>query len=581
MTSRAHRGAALPNTELIAYFCAEYGISDKLPIYSGGLGVLAGDIVQEADRQNLPFVAIGLFYQKGYFHQEVDEDGQKESPQLTDPVKVPLELAVDEKGETILIEIPVHERTVYAQIWKFDVGETPLFLLDTNHWKNSPEDRTITDQLYSGGQEKRIMQELVLALGGFRALQLFGLEPTVYHMNEGHSAFLTLELTRSLLPKFKNDLNAAREAARKHLVYTNHTLVPAGNDVFSHDLVRTYVGRYAYEAGLGIENVISWGDAGKDKPGFFSMALLAMRGSYKSNAVSKLHGREAKRLWPDQNLHAITNGIYTPAWAAKEWQDLWNEFVPHWKQNLSDVKTWRNIHKIPNKEFWQTHQQLKRKLLDEVYNREGVQLDEDVLTVVWARRFATYKRPDLLFRDVERLKKLIFHADRPIQVIVAGKAHPADTQGKEIIDHIANMANYDLKRHAIFVDDYSINLSKYLVAGADIWLNTPIFGLEASGTSGMKAATNGVIQFTTPDGWAWEVDWYGIGYALPVEHADEKIYNLFEKKIAPTYYKRTRDGVPSLWVEMMKETMATVLPRFSATRMVNEYVETMYATRPR
>jgi starch phosphorylase len=572
------RGASgLGPNDYVAYFCAEYGITDKLPIYSGGLGVLAGDIVQEAAAQKLPFVAVGLFYKKGYFHQFVDSSGQHESTSVITPAKVPLHLAVDEKGETVLIEVPIQERIVYAQIWRFAIGETSLFLLDTDHWKNSEADRSITDQLYAGDQTRRIQQELILAIGGYRALERLGITPTIFHMNEGHSAFLSLELISKHM-KADMTLEAAKAAARQQLIFTNHTLVAAGNDAFPHDMVKTLLGKYAFDSGVGIDTVINLGDA-PEKPGNFSMTMLALRMSRKSNAVSKLHAKKAKDLWPDFKLEAVTNGVHLPQWVAKEWQDHWNTLMPDWKTNTADPKMWRALNKLSDADLWSTHLELKRKLLDKVYDETGVRLEEDVLTIVWARRFATYKRPDLLFNDIERLKQLVFSSDRPIQIIVAGKSHPADQQGKDIIAHIEYLANYDLKRRAVFVDDYSISLAKYLVAGADVWLNTPIFGLEASGTSGMKAAANGAIQFTTPDGWAYEVDWYGLGYALPIHKAETHIYSLFEKKIIPTFYKQDKQGIPKLWVAMMRDTMATVSPMFSSTRMVNEYVSKMYGAK--
>lgn len=577
-SSTPKRGASgLGAHDYVAYFCAEYGISDKLPIYSGGLGVLAGDIVQEAAAQKLPFVAVGLFYKKGYFHQFVDTSGQHESTTLITPAKVPLHLAVDEKGETVLIEVPVQERIVYAQIWRFNIDGTSLFLLDTDHWKNSEADRNITDQLYAGDQAKRIQQELVLAVGGYRALERLGIAPTIFHMNEGHSAFLSLELISKHM-KSGMSLEAAKAAARQQLIFTNHTLVAAGNDAFPHDMVKTLLGKYAFDSGVGIDTVISLGDA-PEKPGNFSMTMLALRMSRKSNAVSKLHAKKAKDLWPDFKLEAVTNGVHLPQWVAKEWQDHWTKLMPTWKTTTSDPKMWRALNKLSDADLWGTHMELKRKLLDKVYDETGVRLEEDVLTIVWARRFATYKRPDLLFNDIEKLKELVFSSDRPIQIIVAGKSHPADQQGKDIIAHIEYLANYDLKRRAVFVDDYSITLAKYLVAGADVWLNTPIFGLEASGTSGMKAAANGAIQFTTPDGWAYEVDWYGLGYALPIHKAETHIYSLFEKKIIPTFYKHDKNGIPRLWVAMMRDTMATVSPMFSSTRMVNEYVSKMYGAK--
>lgn len=569
---------ALPKEHPIAYFCAEFGMTDILPIYSGGLGVLAGDIVQEAAQKKMPFVAVGLFYKMGYFHQFVDCDGQKESPAFIDPNKVPLQLLKNENGDTLLIEVPIQDHTVYIQVWRFPIEDNFLYLLDTDHWKNSDADRSITDQLYGGDEHKRIQQEIVLGIGGFRLLEDLKLDISVYHMNEGHSAFLGLELTSYYLnheEKVGHDVDLAVRKARRHLLFTNHTIVPAGNDIFSHDLVRYYLGKYAFNSGIGIDQILNLGFI-DNKPGYFSMTTLALRLSYLSNAVSKVHALKATELWPQYKFQSITNGVHLPAWVAPEWQELWEERMPDWKNKTTNYRIWKSLRNIPNEIFWETHQLLKQRLLDEVYARTGIRLEDQTLTVVWARRFATYKRPDLIFADIERLKKLLFNATQPIQVIVSGKSHPADGQGKQIIEHIEYLANYELKHRAVFVDDYSISLAKMLVSGADVWLNTPIFGYEASGTSGMKAAANGVIQFTTPDGWANEVDWYGIGYTLPLDKADKEIYDIFEKKIVPTYYRRNRQDIPDIWINMMRETMLNISPHFSSQRMVEDYVNKMY-----
>jgi starch phosphorylase len=571
-----NRGASsLPADYSVAYFCAEYGITDTLPIYSGGLGVLAGDIVQEAAERNLPFVALGLFYKQGYFHQRVDASGQHESTTPIDPKDANLELLKDSKGETLLIEVPVHERTVYAQVWKFQVGSVPLYLLDTDHWKNNDTDRTITDQLYSGDQGKRIQQELVLGIGGFRVLRYLGIKPAVFHMNEGHSAFLSLELTQQIMHSESISREEAQEKARQFLIFTNHTLVAAGNDAFPHEQIRYYLGKYAFDTGLDINQVLNWGNS-PDQPNTFSMTMLALRMARQSNAVSRLHADKAVNLWPDFRLLPVTNGVHLPQWLAPDLQALLTEYAPDWRRAASDPRAWKGVRRIPHLKMWETHMKLKAEMLLEIYNRTGVELDLGTLTVVWARRFASYKRPDLLFSDIERLKKLLFSSDRPIQIIVSGKSHPADGQGKAIIAHIENLANFELKHRAVFVDDYSISLAKKLVSGADVWLNTPIYGLEASGTSGMKASANGVIQFTTPDGWAHEVDWYGMGYALPLDKAETEIYTLFEKKIIPAYYRRDQQNIPELWVAMMQETIATVAPLFSSQRMVNDYIDRMY-----
>lgn len=564
-----------PNNQLIAYFCAEYGITDRLPIYSGGLGILAGDIVQEAANLGLPFIAIGLFYKQGYFHQRLDENGQQEYTQEINPLEAGLEL-LQEAGDTLLIEVPINERIVFAQVWRFPVGKNFLYLLDTDHWKNTPADKAITDQLYSGGQEKRVEQELVLGVGGLRLLERLNLVPSRYHMNEGHSAFLSLELIAKYLDRSGSNFEEAVKKAHDQLIFTNHTLVPAGNDAFPNDLIRRLLGKYAYDSKLTIERVLQLGAA--EVEGHFSMVMLAMRMATIANAVSKVHAKKAAELWPAYPLKAITNGVHLPAWVSPELQLLFEQVMPNWKQRASDLKLWNAVRNLPSKLLFETHQHLKLQLLDDVYARTGIRLDADVLTVVWARRFATYKRPDLLFSDIEALKKLLF-GNQPIQVIVAGKSHPADTQGKDIIRHIEHLANFELKHRAVFVDDYSITLSKVLVAGADIWLNTPIYGLEASGTSGMKAAANGVLQCTVPDGWAAEVDWNGRGFQLPADKTETAIYPLFSKKIIPAYYKRNRDGVPELWVSLMKESIATISPRFSSQRLLEEYTAQLYQAR--
>ncbi|HSI20984.1 MAG TPA: alpha-glucan family phosphorylase [Verrucomicrobiae bacterium] len=577
------RGAAVSTrvqkgSRLVAYFCAEYGINDATPIYSGGLGVLAGDIVQEAAEQKLPVAAIGLFYRKGYFHQHVDTKGQHEFTTTIDPVASGLELIRDKDGETVLIEVPIAERIVYVQIWRWKLGSTVnLYLLDTDHWKNSAEDRAITDQLYSGDQAKRIEQEIVLGIGGFRALRFMKYKPEVYHMNEGHSAFLSLELVSSLMRDQDIPSEHARKIAKGCLRFTNHTLVAAGNDAFSHTLVRSYLTLFAAESGLTMSEIINWGNA-PEQPNSFSMTMLALRMAGVSTAVSRLHAEKALSLWPHHPLVPITNGVFLPGWIAPELQKLYAEFAPEWRPNAADPKVWRGVRRMPHERLWEVHMTLKRRMLAEVELRTGMQMDERALTIVWARRFATYKRPDLLFSDLNRLKKFIFRSDRPIQIIVAGKAHPADTQGKEIIQKIEDLALTELQGKVVFLEDYSISLSRLLVSGADIWLNTPVFGLEASGTSGMKASANGVVQVTVSDGWAHEVDWYGMGYELPAEGAEKAIYSILERKAIPTFFRRNHDDVPELWVAMMLETIASVSPAYSSARMVHDYTRELYDT---
>lgn len=571
MIRGASRNSATPQ---VAYFCAEYGISDALPIYSGGLGVLAGDIVQEAALEEQPFVAVGLFYRKGYFHQHVDHDGQHEQTVDTNPTEIPLELMKDAKGETLLVEVPIQEKIVFAQVWRYALGKNSLYLLDTDHWKNSEDDKQITDQLYSGDPNHRITQELVLGIGGYRALKQLGITPDIFHMNEGHSAFLSLELIRENLAK-KLSLPDAISAARKKLIFTNHTLVPAGNDIFSADQIGYFLGKYATESGIGLENILKMGTV-PERPGYLGMTMLALGMAKRSNAVSKLHAKKAAEIWPSSKFIGITNGVYLPSWVAPQWQHLWDKYIPNWRAQADDRSLWKNITSISNKEIWDTHQQLKKEMLHEVAARTGVQLDLNTLTVVWARRFASYKRPDLLFTDLEKLKNLLYHSERPLQIIIAGKSHPADIGSKQILEHISDLAQDNFHNRVVFVEDYSISLSKYLVSGADVWLNTPIFGLEASGTSGMKAAANGVIQFTVPDGWAYEVDWLGLGYTLPIERAEEEIYPILEKKILPAYYRHGTSELPDAWITMMKRSISVISPRFSSARLLHEYYQYLY-----
>jgi glycogen phosphorylase len=564
--------------KLVAYFCAEYGISDQLPIYSGGLGVLAGDILQEAAAQKVPMVAIGLFYHAGFFHQKVDETGQHELPAPIDPVESGLELMRDGDGETLLVPIPIGDHDIFAQVWKWKIGATvTLYLLDTDHWRNTvEEDRLITDQLYTGDKEKRLRQEMVLGVGGYRFLQHIGQKPAVYHMNEGHSAFLALELIGKHLREQDVTPEHARKLAGGQLRFTNHTLVAAGNDSFPNELIRTQLRRFIEQTGLSMHDVLNWGNS----PGelnTFSMTMLALRCAGVSTAVSRLHAEKARSIWPTHPLTPITNGVFLPGWVAPEMQKIFDVHSPAWRTETSTEASWGGIRRMPHAELWHTHCALKRRLLAEIEVRTGVTLEERALTIVWARRFTAYKRPDLLFNDLDRLKKVVLRSDRPIQIIVAGKAHPADIEGKEILKRVKDLTLGEFQGKIVFVEDYSITLARLLVAGADIWLNTPIHGLEASGTSGMKAASNGAIQVTVSDGWANEVDWYGMGFVLPAKGAEHSIYELLERKVIPSFFRRTREDIPDLWVAMMQETIATVAPNYSATRMVEDYITQLYS----
>ena len=536
------------STKSVAYFCAEYALTDQLPIYSGGLGVLAGDIVQEAARQKVSFTAIGLFYRQGYFHQYSLEDGQHEYTQEIDPIAAGLTL-LKKDGDTLLIEVPYQGNTLYIQVWELKIEQNSLYLLDTDHWRNPPELRTLTSQLYGGDAAYRLSQEIILGIGGFRLLQALGIKPDIYHMNEGHAALLSLEVPTG-----------------STLVFTNHTLVSAGNDVFDEALVRDLLaGHPSLDQALTTARV----------DGRFSMTQLALATAKWANAVSKVHAKQANKLWPKYPLIPITNGVHLPSWVAPEWQLFFDDAVPGWRENMDTPKFWRGLKSVAARKMWGHHVVLKNQMLDETFARSGIRLDPAVCTVVWARRFAAYKRPTLLFSDLEKLKQLLF-SKIPLQIIIAGKSHPADVEGKELLRQVEHLANFDLKHRVVFLDDYSISLAKTLVAGADVWLNTPIYGLEASGTSGMKAAANGVLQCTVPDGWAAEVDWYGLGFALPERDAERAIYDILRKKILPLYAKRNDDDVPEAWVKMMKESMSTIIPRFSSTRLFHDYQKYLY-----
>ena len=566
----------MSNEHPIAYFCAEYGITDLLPIYSGGLGVLAGDIYQEAATEHFPFVAVGLYYQWGFFHQAIDNKGQEEYRQKVDAKTAGLELMQGKNGDTLLIEVPMEERTVYLQVWRYRIGSTPLYLLDTDHWKNSDQDKRITDELYGGDQEKRIQQEIVLGIGGYRALAALGITPSLYHMNEGHSAFLSLELIAENLLQLTPDISAAIEAAKLQLVFTNHTLVPAGNDLFPHALVRRYLAHYAETSKLDMGLILNLG-TNPENPDEFLMTALGMRMAAVSNAVSKAHARKASELWPGSALKAITNGVYLPGWIAPDMHHILNEQTPGWRTDTINPKAWQPLRKVSNERLWKVHQTLKEQMLHEVYARSGIRLDPHVLTIVWARRFAQYKRPHLLFSDVMRLKEeFLFSPERPIQVIIAGKAHPEDVAAKELIEEITGLAEHELKHRVVFLDDYSMYLAKFLVAGADIWLNTPEYGMEASGTSGMKSAANGVLQYTIADGWAAEVDWRGIGFVLPNDQPERRIYEQLAKTILPLYYQRDAAGIPQQWTIMMKEGIIRIAPAFSTSRLLNDYRRILY-----
>lgn len=600
----------------IAYFSTEFGLHETLPIYAGGLGVLSGDHVKEASDLGLPFVAVGFLYTQGYFSQHITEDGWQEARQVNLKFEdLPVLPLVDEEDQPLTVAVELPGREVQARLWEIRVGRVPLYLLDTNVAGNSDTDRMLTARLYSSDLDLRISQEIILGVGGVRALRMLGYNPNVWHMNEGHSAFLSLERIREKVAGGRSFEEAAEETRRGN-IFTTHTPVPAGNDEFPLWLMDKYFSHLWPELGLDREQFLdiarrelSWGET-------FSMPVLALRMSAFSNGVSELHGHVAREMWQflyparkveDVPITHITNGIHTGTWLARRLRNLFNQYLPeNWPGNLDDPNHWEAVLNIPDEELWEVRKHLKRKLV--AYMRErarhqwrldgvhpvqvvaaGTLLDPYALTIGFARRFSTYKRAGLVLSDLERLNALINQPNRPVQIIFAGKSHPADEPGKLLIQEVyRKVKQAENGGRLVFLEDYDMNIARYLVQGVDVWLNTPRRPNEASGTSGEKAALNGVLNFSILDGW-WREGYNGRnGWAIgedreyddPAEQdrADaESLYTTLENEIIPLYYdQRPDDKLPVKWVGMVKECLRTLAPRFSMTRMVKEYTQRLY-----
>jgi starch phosphorylase len=599
-----------------AYFSMEFGLHETLPIYSGGLGVLAGDYLKESSDLGLPLVGVGLMYAEGYFSQRISEDGWQESVNnLLNFEELPVLQVLDGDEKPLAISVDFPDRTVTAHIWELRVGRVPLYLLDTDLDENSPADRNLTLRLYWSDLDLRIAQEILLGVGGVRALRALGYDPNVWHMNEGHAAFLTLERARELVAQGLT-FEQAIVKTRRGNIFTTHTPVPAGNDEFPLWLVDKNLSNFWPELGLGRDQFVelarhqqSWGET-------FSMPILALRLSDGRNAVSELHGRVSRRmwkfLWPDVGnendvpITYVTNGVHTATWLARRMRVLLNRYLGEdWLDRLDDPETWVKVDAIPDNELWDVRQHLKRKLVFYALERtrqrwmkggyhpvqaiaSGVMLDPYVLTIGFARRFATYKRANLVFHDLDRLLELINRPNRPVQIIFAGKAHPADDPGKQIIQEVYRIVKKaENGGRLVFLEDYDMNLARYLVQGVDVWMNNPRRPNEASGTSGMKAAMNGVINFSVLDGW-WREAYNGSnGWAigedagLDSEVQDEadadSLYDILENQIIPLYYtERNADNVPLEWMVMLKESMRTITPQFGTRRMLKEYIEQLY-----
>lgn len=561
----------------IAYFCAEYGLSSWLPIYSGGLGVLAADMVKEASDMGIPFVGVGLFYRRGFFHQQLDaHDYQTEIVPDLHPADLGSSQALDPAGQPVIVPVPVADRQVYARVWRLQTGRVPLYLLDTDTPENERlEDREITASLYGGTQETRVQQEIVLGIGGVRALRAIGINPSLYSLNEGHAAFLGLELMLEALQA--SDYSSALSRVRGKVVYTNHTVVPAGNDVFPRDLVRDYLGTYVSSRGFAPEQLLALAGSGADDG--FSMAVLAFQVSGKANAVSQLHASVIPREWPGYAVEAVTNGVHVPTWLGSEIKVLLDRYVPGWRGDNPD---WERIHDIPDEELLEAHARQRVSLVDHANRvQDRAKLQRDALTLVWARRFAEYKRAWLIASDLTRLSRLLGNPERPVQIIISGKAHPRDEGGKRMLQELLQRLQNDaaIAARVAFLEDYNVREAAYLTAGADVWLNTPRKPLEASGTSGMKSSDNGCVQVTVTDGWAAEVDWWGVGWGITGagDEADaDELYRFLEEGVVPTYYDRDEAGIARSWASMMKRTMVVTLSGYSARRMLLEYLDKLY-----
>ena len=602
----------------IAYFSMEFGIHESLPIFAGGLGILAGDHLKAASALGLPLVGVGLFYRQGYFHQHISKDGwqQEEYPE-TDIYHLPFEKIRDAQDREIHITIPGPAEDIKAVIWKVSVGRVPLYLLDTNLRENPSHIREITARLYESDQARRLAQEILLGVGGVQVLKAVGINPRVFHMNEGHPVFSCLERLAQTMEITGVDLRTAREIIPRTTVFTTHTPVPAGHDEFAPELVKPYLHQFEYRLGVPVDEIVSWGqhtDAGEN--GKLSMFVLGLRMSQYLNGVSKLHGRVARRMWknvwpgrPEAEIPIshVTNGIHIPAYISRDNAMFFqNRLGANWHRHPLKGESLKEIDGINDIDLWEAHKRRRNRLIQycryllkkqcerrnapkNVVKAAESALDEDVLTIAFARRFATYKRANLLLRDLDRLDEILSNTDRPVQIIYAGKAHPTDEEGKGLIRHIFKHAADERLRHKIILlEDYNIHMARLLVQGADVWLNTPRRPLEACGTSGMKAAVNGVLNVSILDGW-WcegyteETGW-AIGKGEDYEgHADSDLvdshalYNVLENEVIPCFYDREGGSTPFRWVKMMKASMKMILSDFSSLRMVEEYEKRFYA----
>ena len=605
--------------DLIAYFSAEYGLDEIMQIYSGGLGILSGDHLKSASDLGIPLVGIGLLYKKGYFHQVINGAGRQENIYRDiDLEDLPIYLVKDEKGNDLIVESRIQRKRLYLKVWQVNVGRVKLYLLDSDIEENADQDfREITKYLYGGDQETRIRQEIVLGMAGTNLLQKLGINPTVYHMNEGHSAFLILELARELVEDKKISFRNAMSIVSSKTIFTTHTPVPAGNDIFPIELMEKYFKNFWSRLGIEREEFLRLGMNPKEEmePGF-NMGIFALKSAGKKNGVSKLHGGVSRELfgdvWPniaanESPITHVTNGIHTCTWLASTMKDLYNKYLtPYWQDNIHLENTWNKINNIPDKELWDAHYAQKVKLMRIIrentinrLRRNGMRYEEimeivsklnpNILTIGFARRFATYKRGTLIFRDLERITQILNNSNLPVQLVFAGKAHPRDVEGQELIRQIHEISLKPQFKGKIFLlEDYDIAMSRYLISGVDVWLNNPRRPMEASGTSGQKASVNGVINFSILDGW-W-VEGYNkkngwiIGQNKDYDSYDvqdnedcQSIYDTLENKIIPTYYDRSEDdNFSKSWIKIMKNSITSTGWQYSTARMLVDYTEKLY-----
>ena len=604
--------------DLIAYFSAEYGLDETIPIYSGGLGILSGDHLKSASDLGIPLVAVGLLYKNGYFHQKINGNGEQETEYHDiDLHDLPINPVKNENGDDLIIYLKFPKRRIYLKVWQINVGRVKLYLLDSDIEKNNPEDRDVTLRLYGGDQEMRIRQEIVLGMGGVNLLtRALKLEPTVYHMNEGHSSFLILELIKNVIKEKQVSFDVARDIVSSQTVFTTHTPVPAGNDIFPISLVEKYFKDFWPRLTISREEFLKLGmKPCEELENGFNMGILALKVAGKKNGVSKLHGAVSRELfadvWPDiaaneSPIDYVTNGIHTCSWLAPSLKQLYNKYlIPYWQDKIQYDYVWEKVRNIPDDKLWNAHQARKEKLLSIVkdnvterlrrsgYNYEDInaitsKINPNALTIGFARRFATYKRATLIFKDLERIAQILNNADRPVQLIFAGKAHPADKQGQDLIKFIHDVSMMPQFKGKIFLlENYNIAMSRYLISGVDVWLNNPRRPMEASGTSGQKASVNGVVNFSVLDGW-WaegynQKNGWRIGFNSDYESYEaqdvtdsQNIYETLEQKIIPAYYNKDKNGISKEWMDYMKESIVSTGGKYSTSRMLSDYTSKFY-----